>query len=105
MTTIAQVCRNIVEANIDNDYIKECGYTTLREVYDAEYGYHGLPAWRKCKDYLQGLPSVCTVPFYNDDIINLLSSASVDIEQDEESLIDAYWNECGAALCDIINGK
>ncbi len=105
MNTLAQVCRNIVEANIDNDYIKECGFSALREVYDAEYGYHGLPTWCKCKDYLQGLPSVCTVPFWNDDIINLLSSAGVDMEQDEDVLIDAYWNECGAAFNAIINGK
>lgn len=105
MTTIAQVCRSIVEANIDSDYIKECGFTTLREVYNAEYGYHGLPTWRKCKDYLQGLPSVCTIPFWNDDIINILSSSGVNMDQDEEALIEAYWNECGAAFNTIVHGK
>ena len=107
-TTLAQVCRNIVEANIDQDYIKECGYTALREVYDAEYGYNGLPTWRKCKDYLQGLPSVCTVPFENYGILSLLGdSIGVDFNNDDKcaDAIDAYWNECGKAFCDIINGK
>ena len=102
MTTISQVCKAIVTDSIDHDYLLECG--SLSNVYQSEYGYNGVSP-KACKDYLQGLPSVCTVPFYNGEILEILKQHGIDVPQDEDSqsdMIDAYWLECGKQFWLII---
>lgn len=102
MTTINQICKAIVTDAIDHDYLLECG--SLSNVYRSEYGYNGVSP-KACKDYLQGLPSVCTVPFYNGEIYELLSKAGIDIPEDDDKaydLIEAYWQECGKAFYNLV---
>lgn len=103
MTTLAQVCKSVVESNIDHEYIKDCGFTSLKEVYNAEYGYNGASA-AVCKDYLQGLPSACTIPFTNHDILELLKKNGISrkTETAEYNLIDSYWETCGKVLHKMI---
>lgn len=99
MTTVSEVAHKIVKDCIDMEYVKDCGFTTVSEVYRAEYGYNGLTD-KTCKDYLQGLPSVCTVPFYNNEILDLLSKNGITRKSESARyhLIEQYWKACGAIL-------
>lgn len=99
MTTIGQVADKIVKDRLDLDYVKECGKTTVGEVYFSEFGYNGLTD-TMCKDYLQGLPSLCTVPFHNNEILEILKENGIErrSESAQYVLIDKYWQACGAAL-------
>ena len=95
-TTIAQACKAIVKDAIDHDYLLECNQTA-KEVYEVEFRKWNGCTPKACKDYLQGLPSVCTVPFYNGEILELLAAQGITraTEAGKERLIEAYWNECG----------
>ena len=95
-TTIAQACKAIVTNAIDHDYLEEG--ETLKEVFMSEYGAFRMNvSARECVDYLQGLPSVCTIPFYNDDILSMLEGYGIMRKSRDAQLrlIEAYWNECG----------
>lgn len=61
MTTILQACKQIVKDSIDPEMVQE--YGSLSAMYNREYGKHNGLSTKACRDYLQGLPSVCTVPF------------------------------------------
>lgn len=101
MTTINQICKAIVTNAIDHDYLLECG--SLSNVYQAEYGYNGTSP-KACKDYLQGLPSVCTVPFWNGEILELLAKAGITRKSEaaKEKLIDDYWLACGNVFYNLV---
>lgn len=102
MTTINQVCKQIVTDAIDHDYVAEYD-NNLGNVYRDEYGYNGASP-RACRDYLQGLPSVCTIPFYNGEILELLAKHGIvrKSEAAKEKLIDNYWLACGNAFYNMI---
>jgi hypothetical protein len=98
MTTISQVCKAIVTDAIDHDYLLECG--SLSNVYRSEYGYNGVSP-KACEQYLRGLPSVCEIPFYDWQILELLEEAGITVGVEEDciqgqyDLIEKYWQECG----------
>lgn len=101
--TIANICKAIVNESIDHDYLLECG--SLATVYKSEYGMWNGTSPKDCTSYLQGLPSVCSVPFYNFDILELLKKHDIDVPQDDDGgydLIEAYWNECGKAFYNLV---
>jgi hypothetical protein len=95
---ILPVCAKVVADSIDWDYVKECG-GSVSAVYRVEFGYNGLSD-QSCKDYLQGLPSVCTVPFYNGEILELFERNGITrkTESAQFTLINHYWAACGKAL-------
>lgn len=100
-TTLAKACKSIVLRSLDLDYIAqnwtpELGYKTLASIYQTEYGYNGVSP-KACMEYLQGLPSVCTVPFTNSDILELLEAQGISrkTEDGQCALIEKYWQECG----------
>lgn len=62
MTTVYSVARKVIQDSIDMEYVKECGYKTVAEVYHSEFGNYRSLSVKACKEYLQGLPSVCSVP-------------------------------------------
>ena len=101
MTTISQVCKAIVTDAIDHDYLLECG--SLSNVYQAEYGYSGTSP-KACEQYLRGLPTVCTVPFWNGEILELLAKAGITRKSEaaKEKLINDYWLACGNAFYNLI---
>lgn len=103
MTTINQVCKAVVIENLDQSYIDQIGFT-LNEIYYSEYGSWNGTNPKACRDYLQGLPSVCTVPFWNDEILELLAKAGITRKSEaaKEKLIDAYWLACGNAFYNLI---
>ena len=99
MTTVNEVAIEVVKQAIDLDYVKECGFKTVGETFQKEYGHTGLSD-KSCREYLQGLPSVCSVPFYNSDILNLLESKGISrVSSDAQfTLIEQYWTACGHQL-------
>lgn len=109
MTTLTTVVKTIVENSISKDYLVECGYAAeniledVAAIYEAEYGYNGVSP-KACKDYLQGLPSVCTIPFYNGEILELLAQHGITrkTEAGQEALIDVYWMEAGRQFWKMI---
>lgn len=101
MTTINQICKAIVTDAIDHDYLLECG--SLSNVYRNEYGYNGVSP-KACRDYLQGLPSACTIPFRDGIILELLAEAGITRKSEaaKERLINEYWLACGYALYNMV---
>ena len=101
MNKLQKLVRQIVISSID---LSERDGQTLAQVYDAEYGYHGLPTPERCRDYLQGLPSVCTVPFMNYEILSILEAEGITkkTEKGQSGLIDLYWLEAGNQLWHLI---
>ena len=101
MTTINQICKAIVTDSIDHDYLLECG--SLSDVYRSEYSYNGVSP-KACRDYLQGLPSVCTVPFYNGEILELLAAQGISRKSEaaKDKLIEDYWLACGYQLWKLV---
>lgn len=103
MTTLAQACKAIVTGAIDHNYLLECetkGHdlgSRLHSVYWAEYGNYSGTSPKACKDYLQGLPSVCTVPFWNNEILELLAAQGISRKSEaaKDKLIEDYWLACG----------
>lgn len=101
-TLLQQACKLIVGSAVDYEYLDG---DTLAIVYHIEYGNFNGYSPLNCKDYLQGLPSVCTIPFYNDEILATLKQCGVYIPlsyDDAYDLIEAYWVECGVALYNMI---
>ncbi|MNQ55071.1 hypothetical protein D3C85_691530 [compost metagenome] len=98
MTSMSKVVKAVILNAIDHDYIAECG-GTLEAVYNSEYGYNGLSP-KSCMDYLQGLPSVCTIPFYNGEILELLKAQGIErkTEKGQDTLIQKYWEQAGQAF-------
>lgn len=83
------------------DFIKDCFW--------SEYGFNvkrvGLQ--KACQDYLMGLPSSCSVEYWNDEIINILKSWGVIKETMKEETqhkkIDEYWNRMAYELSKIVS--
>jgi hypothetical protein len=109
-TTINQICKAIVAGAIDHDYLLECetkGHdlgSRLHSIYWAEYGSFNSTSPKACRDYLQGLPSVCAVPFWNDEILELLAKAGITRKSEaaKEKLINDYWLACGNAFYNMV---
>lgn len=100
MNTINAIATHLIKESIDLDYVKECGFKTVGEVFNKEFGHAGLSD-KSCREYLQGLPSVCSVPFYNSDILNLLESKDISRRNTSDAQftqIEQYWDACGHQL-------
>ena len=94
--TLAQACKAIVKDAIDHDYLLECNQT-VKEVYLTEFGSYNGTTPKACTSYLQGLPSVCTVPFWNGEILELLAAQGISRKSEaaKDKLIEDYWLACG----------
>lgn len=107
MTTLAQAVTKIVADSIDQDYIAKIEKDeddTLRYIYMAEYGNWNGCTPAACKGYLQGLPTVCTIPFYNGEILELLAAQGIvrKSEAAQANLIDAYWETAGQCFYKLV---
>jgi hypothetical protein len=96
---------------IDNDGYLYDKIKTLYNIFKQEYGFmiERVGEVNAFKEWLQGLPSVLTVPFYNYDIINnarevgLLRATSDDWfkEKEEDSFLDRYWYRLALAFFNL----
>jgi len=100
MTTLLQACKEIVKNSINYD-----GYEkgTIKDIYYVEYGHNGINQ-KACESYLRGLPSVCTVPFADYEILEVLKSKGVSRKgvNAQDRLIDDYWEACGYAFYKLL---
>lgn len=104
MATVHSVAKATVHASINMEYIEECEVQNVTGVYMLEYGYRGVVSSKACCDYLQGLPSFCSVPFMNYDILKLLEANGItrETEDGRYSLIEQYWVACGYHFYQIL---
>jgi len=106
---------NLLTNNTTSEGYEDCNYFTqcdsleskisfLRGVYTSEY--YLPPSAGNCKDYLQGLPSCVSFPFYNGDIITLLEDnnlVSKNLTDDQcHEFVALYWNVLGRAFYNLI---
>lgn len=103
MTTLSKVCKSIVMKAVDDEYVADNG-CELSTVYFHEYGNFNGTSPKACMGYLQGLPSVCTVPFYNGEILELLAAQGISRKSEaaQAKLIDDYWYACGNAFYNMV---
>jgi hypothetical protein len=85
-------------------------FTDIKEVYNiflSEYGFFIDRVGKKTafKDWLQGLPSVMTVPFYNYEIIDNGKKEGFDLSSvDKEDLfLELYWMNLSQAFFTLKN--
>lgn len=54
-------------------------------------------------DWLRGLPSCCTVAYWNDEIVKIGQSWGFPLRTDpaQERFADQWWNVCGQRLLEI----
>ena len=91
--------------NIDLfDKVKEA-----HKIFKSEYGYNIARMGEKkafC-EWLQGLPSALTVPFYNYDILNLAylhdEIKANATEEEEDKFLDAYFMNLSNAFFTLYN--
>lgn len=82
----------------------------LKNIFLSEYGWNvsnprGKSLSQICTDYLQGLPSACTVPFMNYEILQMLEKAGAFIPEDDTyKAVSAYWKGVGEAMVELIGG-
>lgn len=99
-----------------NDQVLETEAEKIQFLKDTFYSELGWNVQRKglrpvCQDWLQGLASACTVPFYNGEIIELyeksLGRKLSEVEQDRVlfSNTNSYWYYLGLTLADIFKNN
>ena len=99
-----------------NDQVLETEAEKIQFLKDTFYSELGWNVQRKglrpvCQDWLQGLASACTVPFYNGEIIELyeksLGRKLSEVEQDRIlfSNTNSYWYNLSLTLADIFKNN
>lgn len=100
---------NTILNNIDFDGYELPGFTNdfdkVQNVYNIfidEYGWNveRIGTQNAFKEWLQGLPSVLTVPFYNYDILQNAKTAGVKIGN-EDDFLDTYFAKLTAAFFEL----
>ena len=94
---------------LSNDVYLYDKIKTLYNIFKMEYGYNieRMGERRAFCEWLQGLPSALTVPFYNYDILNraylhdaIKANAT---EEQEEKFLDSYFMNLSDAFFTLKN--
>jgi len=85
------------------DKIKE-----VYKIFKSEYVHENnkkYPEVNLFKEWLQGLPSVLTVPFYNSEILENGKKAGYSIagERSEDNFLNLYFARCSEAFFTLLN--
>lgn len=89
---------------VDNDGYLYDKIKTTYNVFRIEYGYNiaRMGEKRAFCEWLQGLPSALTVPFYNYDILNMAylhdQIKANATEDEEDKFLDAYFMNLSSAF-------
>lgn len=95
-----------IEQDISEDGEK---IAALHEIFNAEYGWRVNQIGKQgaVMDWLQGLPTALTIPFYNHEILELAKSwGSIPqdaSEKQEDKILANYWNFMAAKLCQLFD--
>ncbi len=98
---INKILKDILLTNIDlSEDDKPDTVEELYKVYCSEYGWQGVATTYTCKMWLMGLPTACTVPFYNSEIIEIGKKIGLDLSSDNKchKWCDSYWERMGNTL-------
>ena len=80
----------------------------IKETFWSEYGFQvkRIGLQKACQDYLRGLPSSCSVEYWNDEIIKMLKSWGIIKdsmrEETQYKKVDEYWERLGYELSKIV---
>jgi hypothetical protein len=90
---------------IDNDGYLYDKIKTLYNIFKREYVHENNKHIKETAlfaEWLQGLPSVLTVPFYNHEILDNARKAGIlkadDSKKKEDIFLDKYWNRLSNAF-------
>jgi hypothetical protein len=91
--------------NLDNDVSLYDKIKTTYNIFKREYIHEGNEHLRESavfKEWLQGLPSVLTVPFYNAEILAIaylheMIKANAS-EEDEDKFLEQYFEKLASAF-------
>lgn len=107
-----ELYKSIIIHNIDTSNHEGMGavepLVALKNIFLSEYGWNvsnprGKSLSQICTDYLQGLPSACTVPFMDYEILQMLEKAGAFIPEDDTyKAVSAYWKGVGEAMAELI---
>ena len=86
----------------DNNYTINCDRGAILlffSVYQKEYGW-AFPGVRNIKDYLQGLPSIANIDFYNYKIIEIGKDWGVNLDTEEKQYTwcETWWERIAMAI-------
>jgi hypothetical protein len=94
---------------LNNDVYLYDKVKTLYNIFKSEYGWNieRMGERRAFCEWLQGLPSALTVPFYNYEIINLaylngLIKANAT-EEEEDNFLNSYFMNLSTAFFTLYN--
>ena len=82
----------------------------LHKCFQNEAGYNitRIGYQKAVAEWLSGLPSSCTIAFYNSDILNLAvkwgSIPKNATEKQQDKILENYWNFMAAKLCQLFSG-
>lgn len=104
MTTLLQAVKQIVKLD---DSLADVGYDaseTLYSVFMSEYGNWNGFTQASVTEYVKGLPSIVSFPFYNRDILSELEGYGIErkTEKGQYTLIENYWHTLGYVVFKMI---
>lgn len=82
----------------------------LKDCFESEYGWRVKQAGRQqaLADWFAGLPTGCTVDFYNFDILELARTWGYlpleSTEAQEQKILDNWFNLVAAKTCQLFDG-
>ena len=90
------------DADIFGDYPLYTDIQNIYFIFKKEYGFmiERVGELNAFKEWLQGLPSVLTVPFMNYDILQNAKDAGIVINNqvNQDRYIDTYWSRLAQAF-------
>jgi len=103
---------NTILDAIDNDGYNDQQLLTEREkleflldTYRSEYGWYeeryNVNIFNAIKEWLQGLPTACSLPYTYCDIIALAKQAGTYKETNEDKILNNYWAFMAMRVCEM----
>ena len=81
-------------------FLKDTILSELGWMLEKQTSYNMALYW------LQGLASACTIPFYNDQILEWLESNGTQIIKGKEGqAVEKYWRQAAFAMAAIVDNK
>ena len=84
------ILKDIIKITVDLSGYDKSEYNNIKDVFLVE-GAGFNP--KSVKNWLQGLPSALTIPFYDFDILKLLKLIGVKVtDKNGSTLVEEYWD-------------
>lgn len=62
-----------------------------------------ISIFKAANHWLTGLAGACTVPFYNDEILEFMKGIEYSVVKDESLIVDHYWHRMANEVCKLYN--